>query len=131
MSRIGSWSLEVPPNHRFELLDCAGLDIEQPLEIGAYLVLHPVDLPKSERALADDAPGLVGVGVIADDLGSNHECGDEQTVAGGTACGDKPGLQSLQKVECSKGRRGRKPCAMEGIGDEVGEGWRRVGSGRG
>ena len=52
-------------------------------------------------------------------------------MAGGITCGDKPGLQSLQKAECSKGHRGRKPHAMEGVGDEVGKGWRRGRSGRG
>ena len=77
MSWIGTRSLEVPPNHGFELLERAGFDVELPLEIGAHLAFHLVDLSKGEHALADNAPGLVGVGVIADDLGSNHECRDE------------------------------------------------------
>jgi hypothetical protein len=33
------------------------------------LAFHLVDVPKGECALADNAPRLVGVGVIADDLG--------------------------------------------------------------
>ena len=47
----------------------------------------------------------------------------------GPACGNKPGLQSPQKVECSKGHGGRKPRAMEGVGTEAHEG--RGGDGGG
>ena len=69
-----------------------------------------------------NAPG------IADDLGDNHECGYEELVpGGGTASGDKPCLQSLQKVQSRKGHRERKSRAMECGGNEVHEG----GSGRG
>ena len=41
-------------------------------------------------------------------------------MSGGTACGDEPGLQSLQQVESGKGHRRREPGA---IGDELSEGW--------
>ena len=50
-------------------------------EILAHLALHLVDLPELEHALADDRPGLVGVGVVADHLGGDHEGTDEQAVA--------------------------------------------------
>ena len=33
-----------------------------------------------------------------------------------------PSLQPLQKIESGKGHRGREPCAMEGVSDEVREG---------
>ena len=131
MSRIGTRTLEVPPNHRFELLERARLDVELPLQVGAHLALHLVDFPKGEHTLADYTPRLVGVCVIADDLGSNHKRGDEEAVPGGAASGDEPRLQSLQKVECSKGHRGGEPRAMEGVGDEMREGRGRGGSGRG
>ena len=127
MSWVGTRTLEIPPNHGLEFLECAGLDVELPLEVGTHLALHLIDLPKGEHALPDNAPGLVGIRVIADDLGSNHECGYEEAVPGGTASGDKPRLQSLQKIESSKGHGGRKPRAMECVGNEVREG----GGGRG
>jgi hypothetical protein len=127
MSRVGTWTFEILPNHGLELLECAGLNIELPFQVGAHLAFHLVDLPKGKHTLTDDAPRLVRVSIIADDLGGNHECRDEQTVSGGTASGDEPRLESLQKVECGKGHRGREPRAMECVGDEVSE--RRGGSG--
>lgn len=69
--QVGEWS---PPNYQFKLLECAGFDIEQPLEIGVHLMLHLVHLPKSKHALNDDAPGLVRA--ITDHLESNHKGGD-------------------------------------------------------
>ena len=44
---------------------------------------------------------------------------------GGTASGNKPRLESLQKIECGKGRGECEPHAMEYIGNEMGKGgWR-------
>ena len=107
MSGVGARALEISANHRLELLESAGLDVELPFQIGTHLALHLVNLPKGEHTLTDDTPGFVGICVIADDLGSNHKRGDEEAVPGGTACGDEPGLQSLQKIESGKGHRGR------------------------
>jgi hypothetical protein len=103
---IGTRSLEVLPDHRLEFLEGAGLNVQLPLKVGAHLPLHLVDLPQSEHTLTNDAPGLVRVGVIADDLGSNHERRDEEAVSRGAARGDEPRLQSLQEVESSKGHGG-------------------------
>ena len=47
-----------------------------------------------KRSLTDNAPGFVVVCVIADDLRSNRERGDEQAVPGGTAHGNGPHLRS-------------------------------------
>jgi hypothetical protein len=129
VSRIGTRSLEVLPNHGLELLERARLHVQLPLEVRTHLPLHLVDLPERKHPLTDDAPGLVGVGVIAYDLGSNHESRNEQPVAGGTASGNEPGLQSLQEVESGKGHRRRESRAMESVCDEVREGWGRGGSG--
>ena len=112
MSGVGARAPEIPLNHGFELLESAGLNVELPFQIGTHLVLqigthlalqigthlalHMVDLSKGERALSDDTPGFVGICVIADDPGRDHKRGDEEAVRGGTACGDEPGLQSLQ-----------------------------------
>ena len=129
MSGVGARTFEVPPNHSHEFLECAGLDIELPLQVGTHLPLHLVDLPKGKHTLTDDTPRLVRVSVIAYDLGSNHKSRDKKAVPGGPASGDESRLESLQKVECSKGHGGRKPRAMECVGDEVSE--QRGGSGRG
>jgi len=127
VSWIGSWTLEIPADHRLKFLECVGLDVELPFEVGAHFSLHLVDLLEGKHAPTDDAPGLVRVCIVADDLGSNHEGGDEEAVPRGTACGNKPRLQSLQQIESSKGHGGHQPRAMESIRDEVGErrGWGR------
>jgi len=127
--RVGTGPLEVLTNHRFKFLEGARLDIELPLKVGTHLSFHLVNLPKGKHTLTNNTPGLVGVSIIADDLGSNHKCRDEKAVTGGTASGDESRLESLQQIECSKGHGGRKPRAMKCIGDEVGE--RRGGSGCG
>jgi hypothetical protein len=56
------------------------LDVEA-LEVVTHLALHLVDLVKVGDTLADNAPGLIGVGVVADDLGGNHEHRDIESVA--------------------------------------------------
>jgi hypothetical protein len=58
LRRVGSRALEVLPNRGLELLECAGLGVELPLEAGACLVFHLVDLPKGEYTLTDDALDL-------------------------------------------------------------------------
>ena len=95
MSWVGTWTFEIPLNHELKFLECVGLDVELPFQVGAHLSLHLVNLPKGKHTLTDDTPGLVGVGIIADDLGSNHKCRDEEAVPGGTMSGDKPRLESL------------------------------------
>ena len=61
-------------------------------------MLHLIDLPQGKHSLTNNTPGLVGVGVITDDLGSNHEGKDEQAVAGEIASSDQLYLQSLKEV---------------------------------
>jgi len=75
MDWIGTGTLEIPLNHEFE------------------------------HALAGGAPGFVGVGIITYGLGGGHERGDEVMVSRRTTSDNEPGLQSLQKIESSKGRR--------------------------
>ena len=45
---------------------------------------------RGRHTLSNNTLGFVEVSVIAYDLGSDHECGVEETVAAGTTCGDKP-----------------------------------------
>ena len=49
--------------------------------------------------IADNAPRIVGECVITDDLGSNHECGNEEVISGGLSSSDEPGL-TLQVGGC-------------------------------
>jgi hypothetical protein len=44
----------------------------------AHFEFQLVDLMQLKHALADDSPGLVGICVVAYDLGGNHEGRDEQ-----------------------------------------------------
>ena len=64
-----------------ELAELLGVNVEQPLQVAAHLALHLVYLAEGEHALADDGPGLVRVGVVADDLARDHEGGDEEAMA--------------------------------------------------
>lgn len=77
---------------------------------------------RGKHTSTNDIPGLVGVSIIADDAGSNHEYRDEKAVVRGIMSDNEPCLESLQQIECSKSHRGRESCAMESIGDEVGKG---------
>lgn len=60
--------LEVLPDHLLEGGEYGIVYGELPVQIIAHLALHLVDLAQGEHALGDDAPGLVGVGVVAHDL---------------------------------------------------------------
>jgi hypothetical protein len=60
-----------------EGLQIVRVDVEYLLGVTAHLVFHLVQLLEREKALPDDAPRLVGVRVIADDLGDNHENRDK------------------------------------------------------
>lgn len=82
MSRVWSWTLEIPLNHGFEFHEHTGLDVELPLEVGAHFPFHLVDLPKGKHALIDNAPGPIGVGVITYDLESHCKRGGEEEGAG-------------------------------------------------
>lgn len=54
-----------------------GIDVELPLQVGAHLSFHLVDLPESKHALADNTPRLVGIRIVTDYLGGEHECGNK------------------------------------------------------
>ena len=41
--------IELDPGLKIQ--QCRGIDVEPPLEVGAHLPLHLVDLPKSEHTL--------------------------------------------------------------------------------
>jgi len=54
VSGVGTRTFEVPLNNRPKFLECAWLDVELPLKVGAYFVLHLVDLPKGKHTMIDD-----------------------------------------------------------------------------
>jgi hypothetical protein len=85
-----------------ESLELRGLDMEEPLEVQAHLTLHLIYLIESAEVLSDDTPRLVGVGVVADDLGGDHEGRNEETVTAGTSSGAKSLLQSCEEEESSE-----------------------------
>jgi len=55
-----------------KITECGGIDVELPLQVGAHLMSHLVDLPECKHALANDTPRLVGISIVADYLGE-HE----------------------------------------------------------
>jgi hypothetical protein len=66
---------KIPLNHHLETAQYRIIDSEFPIEIVAHFAFHMIDLP-------DDTPRFIRVSVVADDLGDNHERGDEEAVAG-------------------------------------------------
>ena len=58
-----------------------GLNVELPLQVGALFPLHLVDILEGEHAVADDGAGPVGIGLVAHDLGGDHERGYRQAMA--------------------------------------------------
>jgi hypothetical protein len=64
-----------------KLDNLVALDIDVPLEVGAHLPLHLVDLLEAKHLLCNYAPRMVRVCVIADDLRRDHESREEQSVA--------------------------------------------------
>jgi len=80
----------------------------------------------SGRERSNNGPGLVGVGTVADDLGGEHEGGDEEPVPGGPAGSREVGFQSLEEVEGSEGHRvGVQSGAVEGVCDKERKWWGR------
>jgi hypothetical protein len=51
-----------------EGLELGSLDVKEPLEVRAHLALHLVDLLEGVEVLSNDAPRLVGVGIVANHL---------------------------------------------------------------
>jgi hypothetical protein len=51
-----------------EGLKLGSLDVKEPFEVRAHLTLHLVDLLEGVEVLSNDAPRLVGVGIVANDL---------------------------------------------------------------
>ena len=56
-------------NTMLKIAQHQGINIELPLHIGAHHLFHLLDLPECEHAW----PRLVGISIIADDLGREHE----------------------------------------------------------
>jgi hypothetical protein len=54
MSRVGTWTFEILLNHGLELLECAGLNIELPFQVGAHLSFHLVDLLREGEGVDKD-----------------------------------------------------------------------------
>ena len=52
-----------------KIMQCQGIDVELPLQVGAHLSFHLIDLPECKHALVNDTPWLLGISVVADDLG--------------------------------------------------------------
>jgi hypothetical protein len=45
-----------------------GINVELPLQVGAHLLFHLIDLPKSKHCLPHDTSQFVRIGVVAKNL---------------------------------------------------------------
>lgn len=68
---------EIMLNASLKVAQRRGVDVELPLQVGAHLPFHLVDLPERKHALSNDAPRLVRIRIVTYDLGSKHKCGDK------------------------------------------------------
>lgn len=114
-------------DHGLKVAEVLGLDIETPLEVAAHLALHLVDLAQGEHALADDAPRLVRVRVVANNFRGDHKRRDIEPMARRATGSGEAVLEAREQVERAKGDRGMEAGAVERIGDKVRE---RRGHGR-
>jgi hypothetical protein len=91
------------------------------LEILTHLPLHLIDLAWLEHTLNDNVPIiLVRVSIIANGLGSQHECGDDKAVTRRSPSGREVSLQTLKEDGGGRdGDEGMQLHAMEGVGNEV------------
>lgn len=87
------------PHLRFEPLQILPRHVQLPLEVPTHLAFHLINFPEREHALANDGPGLVGVGVVADDLGGEHEGGKEEAMARRAAGVREAGFEAVEEGE--------------------------------
>lgn len=59
--RIWTWTGKIELDSSLKVAQRRRIDVELPLQVGAHLPLHLVDLPKREHTLTDSAPRLVRV----------------------------------------------------------------------
>jgi len=68
---VRSRSGEILLDAMCKIVECGGINIEPPLQVGAHLTSHLVDLLECKHALANDTPRLVGISIVADYLGEH------------------------------------------------------------
>lgn len=86
-----------------------------PLQISTHLPLHLVHLLQGEHLLRNDTPAGIRVGVVTDDLGSDHEGGDEEPVTGRSLGGGVSGLEALEEEETGEGDEVGETGSVKGI----------------
>ena len=64
---------EIMLNAGLKVAQRRGVDVELPLQVGAHLPFHLIDLPERKHALSNDTPRLVGTSAIIDDLRGEHK----------------------------------------------------------
>ena len=72
-----------------------------------------------EHTLANNAPRLVGIGVVANDLGGDHKRGDEKAVTRRALCGGEASLEALKEIQRGKGNGNVKARTMERVRNKV------------
>jgi len=64
---------EIMLNASLKVAQRRGVDVELPLQVGAHLSFHLIDLAERKHALSNDAPRLVGICIVTYDLGGEHK----------------------------------------------------------
>ena len=65
---IQTGASEIAAHLRLKVAQYGGIYVQLPLQVTTHLALHLVNLPQSEHTLANNAPRLVGIGVVANNL---------------------------------------------------------------
>jgi len=112
---------EILLDHVFELPERHRIHIEFPLQILTHLALHLIDFSQLEHTLDYNTPGFVGVSVVTDNLGCEHESGYKKTVTRRSPSSGEARFESLKEDEGSEGYRRMELCPVKCVRDEMGE----------
>jgi len=96
------------------------VDVQFPIQVSTHLPFHLVDFAEAENILSNDTPGLVRVGIVTDNFGSDHERRNEKAVARRSFCGRKASLETLEENQRSDGYGLVQFGAVESICDKKG-----------
>ena len=92
---IRTGASEIAAHLRLKVAQYGGVYVQLPLQVTTHLALHLVNLPQGEYTLANDAPRLVGVSIVANNLGDGHKHGNEKAVTRQALCGEEASLEAL------------------------------------
>lgn len=102
-------------------LELGSIDMEDPLEVGAHLSLHLVDLFEGIEVLADDTPRLVAVGVIAHYFGRDHKGGNKKAMPTRSSGSGETLFETSEEEKGGEHYHFGQTGPMYRVGDEMGQ----------